>query len=365
MTPRLEVRDLTKTFNIRRRGHGGSGKILAVDGVSLAIAPGETLGLVGESGCGKSTLGRTIVGLYRADQGEILIDGTPRVSGDPELPRHVQMVFQDPYTSLPPKMRVGTIVAEPLLIHHIVAKQQVAERVEQLLASVGLKPEHALAFPSQLSGGQRQRVGIARALAVEPSVIVADEPVSALDVSVQAQILNLLKDLQEEHGISLLFVSHDLGVVRYMSHRVAVMYLGRIVETGTAADIVDDPLHPYTRTLLAAVPSVERGRRDEPLIDVDPPNPASPPSGCAFHPRCPHVEQQCRDERPPFVEWRTDRPVACHLVDQIASTSGRSATGDGGEATSHPKAGTKAGGTTTADTTAADTSANDTTGAQS
>jgi len=321
-TPRLEVRNLTKTFNIRRRGHGGRAQILAVDGVSMTIAPGETLGLVGESGCGKSTLGRTIVGLHGADQGDILIDGTPRVSGDPELPRHVQMVFQDPYSSLPPKMRVGMIVAEPLLIHRIVGKQQVTERVEKLLASVGLKPEHALAFPSQLSGGQRQRVGIARALAVEPSVIVADEPVSALDVSVQAQILNLLKDLQEEHGIALLFVSHDLGVVRYMSHRVAVMYLGRIVETGTAAEIVDDPLHPYTRTLLAAVPSVERRRRDEPLIDVDPPNPASPPSGCAFHPRCPHVEQQCRDERPDFLEWRTDRPVACHLVDQIAATSG-------------------------------------------
>lgn len=317
VTPRLEVRNLTKTFSIRRRGRGGSGQIVAVDDVSLTIGAGETLGLVGESGCGKSTLGRTIVGLYSPNVGEVLVDGTPRMSGDPQLPRDVQMVFQDPYTSLPPKMRVGAIVAEPLLIHHIVSRQQVAEQVERLLTSVGLKPEHALAFPSQLSGGQRQRVGIARALAVEPSVIVADEPVSALDVSVQAQILNLLKDLQQRYGIALLFVSHDLGVVRYMSHRVAVMYLGRIVETATAAEIVDEPLHPYTRTLLGAVPTIDRRRRDEPLIDVEPPNPASPPTGCAFHPRCPHVESQCRAQRPLLVDWRPDRPVACHLVDQI------------------------------------------------
>lgn len=325
MTVRLQVRHVTKTFAIRGRGQARKRAIIrAVDDVSLTVGAGETLGLVGESGCGKSTLGRTIVGLHEPDEGDIAVDGVGRSSGDPELPRLVQIVFQDPYTSLPPKMRVGTILAEPLLIHRLVTRDHIDDRVAQLLTSVGLKPEHARALPHQLSGGQRQRVSIARALAVEPSVIVADEPVSALDVSVQAQILNLLKALQDQHGIALLFISHDLGVVRYMSHRIAVMYLGRIVESGQASDVVDRPLHPYTKSLLAAVPSVDERRPEDALVDVEPPNPADPPQGCTFHPRCPHAEQVCRSDRPALEPWLPERAAACHFaLDLLDTSSGR------------------------------------------
>jgi oligopeptide/dipeptide ABC transporter ATP-binding protein len=324
--PLLEVRGLAKHFSVRARGRGRRARTLrAVDDVSLTLAAGETLGLVGESGCGKSTLGRTVLGLLTPDAGEVLFDGRPLGGDDPALRRTAQIVFQDPYTALPPKMRVGRILAEPLRIHGLVGPRDVAGRVQQLLADVGLKPEHATALPHQLSGGQRQRVGIARALAVEPALIVADEAVSALDVSVQAQILNLLKELQQRRGIAFLFISHDLGVVRYMSHRIAVMYLGRIVELGPAAEVVERPLHPYTQALLAAVPRLD-ARRATLRIEADPPNPVNPPPGCAFHPRCPAAEAICARERPELVEWLPRRRAACHFAldsaDGVAAGAG-------------------------------------------
>ncbi len=313
--PLLEVRDLSKHFVVRSPGGRRRARILrAVDEVSFDLRAGETLGLVGESGCGKSTLGRTVLRLLDPDGGEVVLDGKRlEDDADPALRRTAQIVFQDPYTSLPPKMRVGRILAEPLLIHGIVPQRDIGRRVDALLADVGLKPEHAGALPHQLSGGQRQRVGVARALAVEPRLIVADEAVSALDVSVQAQILNLLKDLQQRHGIAYLFISHDLGVVRYMSHRIAVMYLGRIVEIGDAAEVVERPLHPYTRALLSAVPRLD-ARSQTVRIDSEPPNPVDPPSGCAFHPRCPLAQPVCSSDRPELVEWLPDRMAACHFA---------------------------------------------------
>jgi oligopeptide transport system ATP-binding protein len=313
--PVLEVRHLVKHFAVRSRGWRRQAQVVrAVDDVSFTVGEGETLGLVGESGCGKSTLGRTVLRLHDPDGGEVILDGQPVHEGsDRALRRTAQLVFQDPYSSLPPKMRIGRILAEPLLIHRLVPQEQVAERVGSLLMDVGLKPDHARAFPHQLSGGQRQRVSIARALAVEPRLIVADEAVSALDVSVQAQILNLLKELQHQRGISYLFISHDLGVVRHMSHRIAVMYLGRIVEVGDADDVVARPLHPYTRELLAAVPKLE-ARRDTVHVESEPPNPVDPPSGCAFHPRCPVARPDCADERPELVAWLPDRDAACHYA---------------------------------------------------
>jgi oligopeptide/dipeptide ABC transporter ATP-binding protein len=324
-TPVLEVRDLSKHFMVRARGAGRRSAILrAVDQVSFSLAEGETLGLVGESGCGKSTLGRTVLRLLDPDGGEVILDGRRlESSNDPALRRSAQIVFQDPYSSLPPRMRVGRIIADPLLIHDIVGPGEVERRVGSLLRDVGLKPEHAAALPHQLSGGQRQRVGIARALAVEPRLIVADEAVSALDVSVQAQILNLLKHLQEERGIAFLFISHDLGVVRYMSHRIAVMYLGRIVELGVAEEVVDRPLHPYTRGLMAAVPKLE-ARRAPIRIESEPPNPADPPTGCAFHPRCPIAEPECSRDRPELLGWLPGRDAACHFALAGSSNGARS-----------------------------------------
>jgi oligopeptide transport system ATP-binding protein len=313
--PLLEVRGLSKQFSVRRRkGWTRSVRPLwAVDDVSFTLQAGETLGLVGESGCGKSTLGRTVLGLLEPTAGEVLFDGQFLGADDPRLRRTAQIVFQDPYTSLPPKMRVGQILAEPLLIHDLAARRDIPRRVGRLLSDVGLKPEHASLLPRQLSGGQRQRVGIARALAVEPRLIVTDEAVSALDVSVQAQILNLLKDLQEQRGIALLFISHDLGVVRYMSHRIAVMYLGRIVELGSAAEVVGRPLHPYTRGLLSSVPRLD-ARRSAVRIESEPPNPVDPPAGCRFHPRCPLAVARCVDEAPELREWLPGREAACHFA---------------------------------------------------
>jgi oligopeptide transport system ATP-binding protein len=310
----LEVRELSKTFEVRGRGFGrGVGQLRAVDGVSFDIDAGETLGLVGESGCGKSTLGRAVVRLVEPSGGVVRIGGVAHESDDPRLRRLAQIVFQDPYTSLPPKMRVGRIIAEPLRIHGIVAEDEVSDRVERLMLDVGLKRDLAGVYPHELSGGQRQRVGIARALAVEPELIVADEAVSALDVSVQAQILNLLRDLQSRYGIAYLFISHDLGVVRYMSHRIAVMYLGRIVELGPSAEVVTDPLHPYTRELLASVPTLHTGR---PTVrsQAEPPNPVDPPSGCSFHPRCPIARDVCTEDSPPLIEWKPGRWAACHFA---------------------------------------------------
>lgn len=317
----LEVRDVTKRFDVRtRRFTRSKGTLTALKGVSLQIETGETLGLVGESGCGKSTLGRIVVRLLEPSSGEVRISGVLHDSDDPVLRRSVQIIFQDPYTSLPPKMTVGRILAEPLLIHEIVPEGQIESRVQQLLADVGLKPEHANSYASELSGGQRQRVSIARALAVEPELIVADEAVSALDVSVQAQILNLMKDLQEQRGIAYLFISHDLGVVRYMSHRIAVMYLGEIVELGTVDDVTEKALHPYTNALLSAVPSVH-GQGSGSRAESEPPDPANPPSGCPFHPRCNWAQDVCAVDSPQLIEWKPGHRAACHFALEVFESS--------------------------------------------
>lgn len=317
----LEVRDVTQRFEVRtRRFTKSKGTLTAVKGVSLQIETGETLGLVGESGCGKSTLGRIVVRLLEPSSGEVRISGVLHDSDDLVLRRSVQIIFQDPYTSLPPKMTVGRILAEPLLIHEIVPGGQIESRVRQLLADVGLKPEHAKSYASELSGGQRQRVSIARALAVEPELIVADEAVSALDVSVQAQILNLMRDLQEQRGIAYLFISHDLGVVRYMSHRIAVMYLGEIVELGTADDVTEKALHPYTNALLSAVPSVH-GQGSGSQAESEPPDPANPPPGCPFHPRCNWAQDVCAVDPPQLIEWKPGHRAACHFALEVFESS--------------------------------------------
>jgi oligopeptide transport system ATP-binding protein len=314
--PLLEVRDLVK-HHVTAGGLFGAGRrvVRAVDGVSLTIAEGETLGLVGESGCGKSTLARTVLLLEPPTSGEVRFDGEPLT---PEraraLRRRAQIVFQDPWSSLPPRMRVGRIVGDPLEIHGLASGRELAERVRQLLVDVGLRPADAERYPHEMSGGQRQRVGIARALAVQPSLIVADEAVSSLDVSVRAQILNLLRDLQERHRLAYLFVSHDLGVVRYMSHRIAVMYLGRIVETASAQEVYARPLHPYTRALMAAAPSLHDDGRERFRLQGEPPDPSRPPSGCRFHPRCPMARERCAAEAPGLVEWLPGRQAACHFA---------------------------------------------------
>ncbi|NED96766.1 ATP-binding cassette domain-containing protein [Phytoactinopolyspora alkaliphila] len=315
MTPILELDDVRKHYSVgggfARRG----ASVRAVDGVSLRLERGETLGLVGESGCGKSTLARTLVLLEKPDSGEVRFDGRPvSVTDAATLRRGVQIVFQDPYTSLPPHMKVRRIIAEPLMIHRIASGAELRARVDGLIADVGLPAAVADKLPGQLSGGQRQRVSIARALALEPSLLIADESVSALDVSVQAQILNLLNGLRERHGLTLLFVSHDIGVVTYVSQRIAVMYLGKIVEMGPAADVYGQPMHPYTRALMAAVPSLERRGRERIVVRGDPPDPKHPPPGCAFHPRCPMAQDLCRAESPPVLEWLPGRHVACHFA---------------------------------------------------
>ncbi len=314
--PLVEVRDLRKHFVTKAgRLSRQTRTVKAVDGVSFTINEGETLGLVGESGCGKSTLARTVLLLEEPTGGEIRFQGKTLTKRDGmELRRHAQMVFQDPYSSLPPRMRIGKILAEPLLIHGIVEKADIPERVSQLLQDVGLKPDIVDTLPHELSGGQRQRVGIARALAVQPSLIVADEAVSSLDVSVQAQILNLLKDLQSEHRLAYLFISHDLGVVKYMSHRIAVMYLGQIVELAPTDQLYSRPLHPYTRALMSAVPSVKQGDSRRIRLAGEPPDPGNPPSGCTFHPRCPLAQPICAEEAPELWEWLPGRLAACHFA---------------------------------------------------
>jgi oligopeptide transport system ATP-binding protein len=316
MTALLEVRDLHKHFRVRGgRASRRTGSVRAVDGVSFSIAAGETLGLVGESGCGKSTLARTVLFLETPTSGEIRFQDAPLdAESAGRLRRRAQIVFQDPYSSLPPRMRVGRILAEPFLIHRAVDRREIPERVADLLRDVGLKPADTQRLPHELSGGQRQRVGIARALAVQPALIVADEAVSSLDVSVQAQILNLLRDLQERHELAYLFISHDVGVVKYMSHHIAVMYLGRIVELAPVDELHRRPLHPYTRALMSAVPSVTaRGSRRIQLAG-EPPDPAAPPTGCSFHPRCPLAQSVCLEDTPELIEWLPARLAACHFA---------------------------------------------------
>jgi oligopeptide/dipeptide ABC transporter ATP-binding protein len=315
----LQVSDLRKHFPVKKGIFGrAAGKVHAVDGISFSIHEGETLGLVGESGCGKSTAGKTILRLLDPTGGTIewrgqRIDGLDRAGMRP-FRQELQAVFQDPYSSLNPRMRALDIVAEPIRNYESVSRAEVAERVGFLFSKVGLRPDQLVKYPYEFSGGQRQRLGIARALAMKPKLIVCDEPVSALDVSVQAQVINLLEDLQAEFGVSYLFVAHDLAVVEHISHRVAVMYLGKIVELTDKRSLFRTPLHPYTEALLSAVPLPDpRAKRKRIILPGDVPSPITPPPGCRFHTRCPYAEERCRVEEPLMKEARPGHFVACHL----------------------------------------------------
>lgn len=312
----VEIKDLKKHFPASHKQF-----VRAVDGVSFTIQRGETLGLVGESGCGKTTVGRCLLRLIEPTSGEVRFDGRNLLEINRqqlrELRRRMQIIFQDPYSSLNPRMKVGEIVAEPLIVHNVGAKSERRERVAELLRVVGLDPDYASRYPHQFSGGQRQRIGIARALALNPDFIVADEPVSALDVSVQAQVVNLLQDLQEQFGLTYLFISHGLAVVKHISSRVGVMYLGKLVELAPADEIYDKPLHPYTQALLAAIPipDPEAEKRAVTRLGGDVPTPLNPPSGCRFHTRCPQAMARCKIEEPKFSEITPGHFAACFLHD--------------------------------------------------
>lgn len=316
--PILQVKNLSKHFNVE------SGFLQAVDGLNLEIYKGETFGLVGESGCGKSTAGRTILRLYEPTAGEVIFEGQNIYDLSPkEMKEHrkeMQMIFQDPYASLDPRMTVEEIIAEPLVIYGIGNKKERRERVIELLEMVGLSAEHSLRFPHEFSGGQRQRIGIARSLALKPKFIICDEPISALDVSIQAQVVNLLKDVQKKLGLTLLFIAHDLSMVRYISDRVAVMYLGKLMEVGTTEDFYSNPLHPYTKALLSAIPIAdpdEQRKRVQIELEGDVPSPINMKPGCRFVDRCPYGDDTCRGRDPEMEEILPGQYVACFKVREI------------------------------------------------
>jgi oligopeptide transport system ATP-binding protein len=315
----LTVRDLKKHFPIRGGLFGGQiGTVQAVDGVSFTIKHGRTLGLVGESGCGKSTTGMLVLRLLKMTDGQVLFQGQDVGKMNKQelrdFRRHAQIIFQDPYASLNPRMSVGDIIAEPMMLHGLASGIERTNKVEYLLKLVGLGPHHARRYPHEFSGGQRQRIGIARALAVQPKLIVCDEPVSALDVSIQSQILNLLVDLQQELGLAYLFIAHGLNAVKHISDEIGVMYLGKIVELGEGNELILNPLHPYTKTLISAIPQpYPGGKKNRIILQGDVPSPATPPSGCRFHTRCPERIAICSQEEPAFRQVQF-RLVACHLV---------------------------------------------------
>ncbi|MBS4205974.1 ABC transporter ATP-binding protein [Lederbergia citrea] len=312
LPPLVQVKNLKKYFSVDDK------KLKAVDGLNLDIFPGETVGLVGESGCGKSTAGRTIIRLYEPTEGEVLYNGKNIYSNNQKemakLRRDIQMIFQDPYASLNPRMTVEEIIGEPFAIHRTLSGKKKKERIKELLKLVGLDPEHISRFPHEFSGGQRQRIGIARALALDPKFIVCDEPISALDVSIQAQVVNLLKELQQRMGLTYLFIAHDLSMVKYISDRILVMYLGNMVELTTSDSLYNDPLHPYTKALLSAVPIPDPEiKRDRIVLTGDVPSPIDPPSGCVFRTRCPAAMEICSKVKPEWQEVKPGHFTACHL----------------------------------------------------
>ncbi len=319
----LELQNVKKYFPVKegilRRTVG---HVKAVDDISFSIKRGETLGLVGESGCGKSTTGRTILRLLEATEGEIYFEGENILELEKKelrrLRREMQIIFQDPYASLNPRMKVADIIGEPLDIHGLVDnKQEREEKVQELLEEVGLLPDHMKRYPHEFSGGQRQRIGVARALALNPKLIICDEPVSALDVSIQAQVINLMEDLQEQFNLTYLFIAHDLSVVQHISDRIAVMYLGKIVELAEERELFENTLHPYSRSLLSAIPVADPDYESERIIlEGDVPSPVDPPSGCRFHPRCPEAIDICSEEEPEFKEYEEGHWSACHVTDQ-------------------------------------------------
>jgi oligopeptide transport system ATP-binding protein len=318
--PLVEVRSLKKYFPVKKGVLSREvGRVHAVDDVTFAVSEGETLGLVGESGCGKSTLGRTIVRLLPPTAGEVLFEGKPighlGMRALRPLRREMQMIFQDPYASLNPRKRVGSIIGDPLKIHNVGDTRERRKRVQELLETVGLSPEHYNRFPHEFSGGQRQRIGVARALALRPKLVVADEPVSALDVSIQAQMINLLDELQDEFRLTYIFIAHDLGVVRHVSDRIAVMYLGKLVELSPAEELYTRPIMPYTEALLSAVPIPDPDlseQREWIVLEGDVPSPIDPPSGCRFHPRCRYMTDICREVEPPLADYGNGHLAACH-----------------------------------------------------
>src|SRR2546429_354322 len=316
----VEVQHLKKYFPVKKGAlRREVARVHAVDDVTLSVRKGETIGLVGESGCGKSTLGRCIVRLLEPTDGDVVFDGRSigklKARALRPLRREMQMVFQDPYASLNPRKRVGTIISDPLRIHGIGDRKQRKKQVEELLQKVGLSPEHYNRFPHEFSGGQRQRIGVARALALRPKLIVADEPVSALDVSIQAQMVNLLEELQDDFGLTYVFIAHDLGVVRHVSDRIAVMYLGKLAELSPAEELYTRPIMPYTEALLSAVPIPDPDlseQRERIVLQGDVPSPIAPPSGCRFHPRCRYATQICQEVEPPLVDYGNNHLAACH-----------------------------------------------------